>query len=172
MGVRIEKKPLIFRNENRVSFDTMIFIDLILTEDIKLKLLSDWKNNAKNTKFFISEKVIKETTGVLINKNFSPYYGDPTAVKEAINKIIKELSIKKLNYDKKIDNKSGYQLFCEYEERYPEECHIQDARIVAHLRREQINVVYSIEKRFRRLAQIAEIEARKSIMDKFDQISQ
>ena len=171
MGVHIERKALVFREENRISFDSMVFIDLIRLEDAKVKLLSEWKKDGKNTEFFVSTKVINETFGVLVNR----YNMDPIDVKEDIKKLKESLNIQELKYDKTIDNKQGFLLFEKYEKNYGSvdlDKHINDGRIIAHLKREGINIVYSREKIVRRLARIAGIEARNFILDKFHQKSQ
>ena len=137
----------------------MVFIDLVLTEAARLELLKEWKNDLKCTKFFVSTKVIDETFGVMINRLGK----DPVDVRAAIVKVKETLDMRELKYDKSVDNKQGFALFREYQWRFGYvnlDEHINDGRIIAHLQREGINVVYSREEKVRRLAQIAGMEAR------------
>ncbi|MFH0830051.1 MAG: hypothetical protein V1887_02740 [Candidatus Aenigmatarchaeota archaeon] len=140
----------------------MVFIDLVLTEAARLELLKQWKNDLKCTKFFVSTKVIDETYGVLINKCGK----DPVDARAAIAKVKETLDMRELKYDKSVDNKQGFALFKEYQRRFGYvnlDEHINDGRIIAHLRREGINVVYSREEKVRELARIAGMEARNFI---------
>ncbi|MBI4918573.1 PIN domain-containing protein [archaeon] len=168
--INIEVKKLEFRDENKVSFDTMVFIDLTLTEEAKVKLLEDWQATLKKTKFYVSTKVINETFGVMTAK----LKIDWADAKNKIKKVKEALSIEELGYDKTIDNKQGFLLLEKYREKYGDvdiDKHINDGRIVAHLKREGINVIYSKEELVRKLAELAGLEGRDFILSKFRQKS-
>lgn len=157
------------REINKVAFDTMVMIDLIESgENVRL-IFEEWRNSLKKTEFFVSSNVIKETYGVLINKK----HIDPADAKERINEIKKTFNMKEMQYDKEVDNKEGIRLFREAEKRYPEVAFkdpqhlVNDSRIVAHMKRDGINLVYSREELFRKVAEIAGLEARNFITDKY-----
>lgn len=169
--INIEIKTVEFREENKVSFDTMVFIDLVLTEEVRMKLLEEWKDMLKKTKFYVSSKVISEAFGVMVAK----LGVDWADAKQKIKRIKETLNIQELEYDKNTDNKAGFQLFKRYREKYGDvdiSEHINDGRIIAHLKREGINVVYSHEELVRRLAELVGMEARKFILGKVHRKSQ
>lgn len=169
--INIQVKKFEFREENKVSFDTMVFIDLALTEEAKIKLLDEWKASLNKTKFYVSTKVIDETFGVMTAK----LKIDWADAKEKIRKVKEALSIEELRYDKTVDNKAGFQLLEKYREKYGDvdiDKHINDGRIVAHLKREGVNVIYSKEKLVRELAEMSGLEGRDFILSRSRQKSQ
>ncbi len=152
----------------RVAFDTMNFIELVLSEDAKQRIIDEWKNTIKNTRFYVSSKVIDEAFGVIVNK----LNKDHVEVKNKISKAKQSLNIQALEYDKATDNKAGFELYWKYREKFNEECDIPDARIVAHYKREGINVIYSEEESVRKLAEMCGMKGRKSPRDIVHQKSQ
>ncbi len=166
--INIQVKKLEFRDENKVAFDSMDFVELALSEESRLKILQEWKSTARKTRFFVSSKVIQETYGVLVyKKNIAP--GD---AKDKISKVKAALCVQELQYDKRIDNKAGYELFVKYRETFNEECDMPDARIIAHYKRKGINVVYSEEHSVRELAYMVGLEGRRFPRDTARQKSQ
>lgn len=161
--------PDILREKNKVAFDTMVMIDLIESgKNIEL-IFGEWRNFLEKTEFFVSSNVIKETYGVLINKK----HLDPADARKRIDEIKKTFNMKEMQYNKDIDNKEGIMLFREAERKFTEVAFkdpqhlVNDSRIIAHMKREGINVVYSREELFRKVAEIAGLEARNFITDKY-----
>ncbi len=149
----------------------MVFIDLVQTEEAKDKLLGEWRRFLKKTEFYVSSKVIDETFGVMINRlNI-----DPTDVRNKINKVKQTLKMQVLGFDKKLDNRPGFQLLEKYRQEFGDvdiDEHINDGRIIAHLKRKGINIVYSREELVRKLAELVGMEGRDFILSKFHQKSQ
>lgn len=156
------------REKNRIAFDTMVMIDLIESDEAVSSVFEEWRQTLEKTKFFISSNVIKETYGVLVGKKKV----DPADARKMIEEIKKTFGMIELQYNKEIDNKEGIRLFREAEGKYTEVAFkdpqhlINDSRIVAHLKREGVNVVYSREELFRKVAEFAGLEARNFIKDK------
>lgn len=161
----IKMNPDNLRENNKVSFDTMIMVDMVESEENVKAIFSEWQGSLEKTEFFVSSNVIKETYGVLIGKK----HLDPADAREKINEIKKIFRMKEIQYNKELDNKEGIRLFREAEEKYPEIAFkdtqhlVNDSRIIAHLKREGVNVIYSREEMFRNVAVIAGIEARNFI---------
>ena len=154
--------------ENKVAFDTMDFIELALSDESKQKIIDEWKNTTKITRFYISSKVIDEAFGVMVNKlNI-----DHPDAKNKIDKIKRVLKMEVTEYDKSIDNKAGFELYWKYREEFNEECDIPDARIVAHYKREGMTVIYSEEESVRVLAEMCDMKSRRFPRDKVRQKSQ
>lgn len=163
----IKMNPNNFREKNKVSFDTMIMIDMAESDENVKAIFSDWQSSLEKTEFFVSSGVIKETFGVLVGKK----HFDVADAREKINEIKKTFKMKEMQYNKDIDNKEGIKLFREAEKRYPEVAFkdpqhlVNDSRIIAHMKREGMNVVYSREEMFRKVVELAGMEARNFIRD-------
>lgn len=153
---------------NKVAFDTMNFIELALSEQSKQKFIDEWKNTIKTTRFYVSSKVIDEAFGVMVNK----LKIDNIEAKNKIAKIKQALDMQVAEYDKTIDNKSGFELYWKYREKFNEECDIPDARIISHYKREGMTVIYSEEESVRVLAEMCGMKARKLPRDIVRQKSQ
>ncbi len=155
-------------DKNKVAFDTMNFIELALSEESKQKIIDEWKNTIKATQFYVSSKVIDEAFGVMVNK----LRIDNVEAKKKIDKIKQALNMQVVGYDKTRDNKSGFELYWKYMEKFNEECDIPDARIISHYKREGMTVVYSEEESVRILAEMCGMKARKLPRDIVHQKSQ
>ena len=155
-------------DESRVAFDTMDFIELALSEESKQKIINEWRNTIKSTRFYVSSKVIDEAYGVMVNK----LNVDHPEAKNKISKIKEVLNIHVVDYDKSKDNKAGFELYWKYREKFNEECDIPDARIIAHYKREGMTVVYSEEESVRVLTEICGMKSRKFPRDTVHQKSQ
>lgn len=161
--------PDILREKNKVAFDTMVMIDLIESGENIKSIFGEWRNSLEKTEFFVSSNVIKETYGVLINKK----HLDPADARKRIDEIKKAFNMKEMQYNKESDNKEGIRLFREAERKFPEVAFkdpqhlVNDSRIIAHMKREGINVAYSREELFRKVAELAGLEARNFITDKY-----
>lgn len=153
---------------NKVAFDAMNFIELALSEESKQKIIDEWKNTIKATRFYVSSKVIDEAFGVMVNK----LKIDNIEAKNKIAKIKQALHMQVVEYDKTKDNKSGFELYWKYREKFNEECDIPDARIIAHYKRQGVTVVYSEEESVRVLAEMCGMKGRKLPRDIVRQKSQ
>jgi len=145
------------KQKNKVSFDTMILINMIECDQSIIEILKQTVEKNKRTKFFLSSKTIGEAKGVLINRHG---YSEKQFEK-ALKRVMTGLKIIPLKYDKTIDDAGGLHLAKLYKIKFGEKCHIPDAIMISHLHREGINVVYSNEKSVRRLAEILGMEGRK-----------
>ncbi len=155
-------------DENKVAFDTMNFIELALSKESEQKIIDEWKNTIKTTRFYVSSKVIDEAFGVMVNK----LKIDNVDARRKIDNIMQALNIQVVEYDKTKDNKSGFELYWRYREKFNEECDIPDARIIAHYKREGMTVVYSEEESVRVLAEMCGMKSRKLPRDIVHQKSQ
>lgn len=166
--------PDILREKNKVAFDTMVMVDMIESEENVKMIINEWQNFLEKTEFLIPDIVIKETYGILVGKK----HMDITDARDGIDKIKKLFNMKELKYRKDVDNKESIRLFKEAANKFIEagfkntDHLVSDSRIIAIMKREGINIVYSREELFRKTAELAGLEARNFIKDSFRKKSQ
>jgi len=121
----------------RISFDTQILIDCVLSLPSLEALLSDF--DLEVHKMLIPTYVLSETKRVLVNKhNF-----DEQRAKAKIEKIMRVLSAKIIRSD--VNDKDGAKYLLKLHSDV-EGFHEEDALIIACLKRSRMNICYCRDK--------------------------
>jgi len=138
--------------EKRISRDTQILIDCVLSLSSLEALLSD--SDLKVHKMLIPIYVLSETKRVLINK----YNFDARSAKEGIDKVMGFLKTEVIRSNENDKNGAKYLLKLHSD---VEGFHEEDALIIACLKRSKVNICYCRDKAASDVMKKEGIEARR-----------
>ncbi len=128
----------------KVSFDTMSIVDAAQSLESLLYINKKW--NLKHHRLIISTRV----EGEAINRlQKAPYNYDREQAKEMVGKVITHLNLHR-EFKEDVDDKDGNELIKKYGNT---ECHYPDSTIIAHMKRIDVDIVITRDKKFKEVAE-------------------